>query len=93
MTSTHHLKTLQPFFDAVVSGAKRFELRSNQDRFFQIGDTLVLQEYDLAFGKLTGRESRHLIGYVMSGPQYGIEAGYSVLSLVDRLPNNQDPTP
>lgn len=84
--SIHNLKTLQPFFDAVVSGEKRFELRSNEDRHFQVGDTLVLQEYDLAMGKLTGREFRCLVGYVMSGPQFGIEAGYSVLSLVERLP-------
>lgn len=82
---THHLKTLQPFFDAIVSGSKRFEVRSNQDRHFSVGDTLVLQEYDLLKG-LSGRESRHLVGYVLSGPQWGIESGFSVLSLVDRLP-------
>lgn len=41
---THYLKTLPAYFDAVHRGDKTFEIRSN-DRDFQTGDTLVLQEY------------------------------------------------
>lgn len=75
----HYLKTWPDFFAAIVDGNKRFEVRKN-DRGFAVGDTLVLREYSLLNG-YTGRESRWLIGYMLTGPQFGIEAGYSVLSL------------
>lgn len=44
MPKTHHLKTLPVYFDAVRRGDKTFEIRKN-DRDFQTGDTLVLQEF------------------------------------------------
>lgn len=37
----HVLKTIEPYFSAVLSGDKTFEIRRN-DRGFQKGDTLVL---------------------------------------------------
>lgn len=40
----HGLKTIQPYFDAVWSGEKNFELRLN-DRDFHPGDYLHLEEY------------------------------------------------
>lgn len=42
---THHLKTLPVYFDAVYRGDKTFEIREN-DRDFQTGGMLVLQEFD-----------------------------------------------
>ena len=41
----HRLKTLTKYFDAVCDGKKTFEVRKD-DRDFQIGDTLVLEEYE-----------------------------------------------
>ena len=41
----HHLKTWPEFFKAVFDGHKRFEIRKN-DRNFQVGDRLVLHDYD-----------------------------------------------
>ena len=49
MSRTHDLKTVQPHFDALKSGLKRFEIRKN-DRNFQVGDYLHLQEYDIEKG-------------------------------------------
>jgi len=40
----HVLKTVQPYFEALWSGEKRFEVRKN-DRGFQVGDSLCLREY------------------------------------------------
>lgn len=41
MSATHTLKTIEPYFSAVLSGEKTFEVRRN-DRAYQRGDMLVL---------------------------------------------------
>lgn len=40
----HVLKVVPPYFDAIVSGAKTFEVRRN-DRGYQCGDVLSLREW------------------------------------------------
>ncbi len=42
---THCLKTWPEYFDLVECGLKTFEIREN-DRNFQVGDTLILMKYD-----------------------------------------------
>jgi hypothetical protein len=42
--TTHTLKVEPPYFEALVSGAKTFEVRKN-DRAFQRGDVLELREW------------------------------------------------
>lgn len=78
----HDLKCVQPFFDAVIEGRKRFEIRKN-DRNFQEGDTVTLREY--APPELTGRETSWQIGYVTNFEQ---QRGYVVFSL---LPLGRNP--
>lgn len=75
--TTHKLKTLSPFFDAVEAGNKRFEIRNN-DRFFQIGDTVILQEYDAKDSLLTGLEWVGEITYVTDFEQ---KPGYVVFGI------------
>lgn len=53
--TTHNLKTWPRFFELVQDGTKLYEVRRN-DRNFQPGDVLQLQEYDPATG-YTGRET------------------------------------
>lgn len=71
----HKIKTWPQFFDAVADGTKTFELREN-DRGYQKGDEVILQEWDpeldeKRFGKspapkgYTGREIKAKIGYVL----------------------------
>lgn len=90
----HELKVIPPYFDALVSGAKTFEVRRN-DRAFQRGDLVDLVEFDpekcrtgcggrapACPGK-TGRDMRREITYVFAGdPRFGgIEPGFVVLGL------------
>ena len=49
----HELKIWPRFFDDVLSGRKRFEVRK-EDRVYRVGDLLALNEFDPAVG-YTGR--------------------------------------
>lgn len=40
----HYLKTVEPYYSDVEQGLKDFEVRKN-DRPFDIGDVLILQQY------------------------------------------------
>ena len=73
------LKTIQPYFDAVWSGVKPFEVRRD-DRGYQPGDLLVLAEWDgTAFA---GRAYLGEVTYVMrEGEKFGVGSGFVVLGL------------
>lgn len=52
---THHLKIQSEYYEAVLAGTKRFEVRKD-DRTprYAVGDTLILEEF--ADGAYTGRD-------------------------------------
>ena len=76
---THYLKILPEYFGAIRCGVKTFELRRN-DRNYQPGDTLVLQEWTLE-GGYTGRELTRYVPYVLCGPALGLDPDWCILSL------------
>ncbi|MNS79687.1 hypothetical protein D3C72_1133480 [compost metagenome] len=80
----HRLKTWPAYFEAVVDGRKPFELRRD-DRDFQVGDVLHLYEFDPEANRHTGRKHRAAVGYLIRGPQFGIEAGWVALGLAPVL--------
>lgn len=61
----HELKTLQPHFDAIELREKRAELRRD-DRGFEVGDTLVLREYDPQSG-YSGRSCKAKVTHILAG--------------------------
>ena len=86
---THKLKTWAAYWDAVAAGLKGFEVRRD-DRGFQRGDVLVLQrfnpetgQYDMdGFSRASSpKEIRRRVAYVLTGGQFGVEAGYVVMGL------------
>lgn len=77
---THELKTWMPFFEECVTERKKFELRKN-DRNFQIGDELCLQEFDQYKQEYTGREQFFEVSYVLLGGRFGLEVGYCILGI------------
>lgn len=79
--TTHSLKILPDFYDAVVSGAKRAEVRKN-DRGFQVGDFLRLNEWDDKEKRYTGRQFLARVTYIVPGGQFGVEAGYVCMSII-----------
>ena len=82
---THELKTVQPHFDHVRSGAKRAEIRRD-DRGFAAGDVLVLKEYDPATDSYSGREVEVRVPPVYAGLE-GLAAGFVILSIELRQPS------
>ncbi|WP_267570650.1 DUF3850 domain-containing protein [Enterococcus faecalis] len=71
----HELKILPEYFEAVVSGNKRFEIRKN-DRNYKKGDILRLNEYQ--DGQYTGDVHVAEITYITD---YGQQDGYVVLGI------------
>ena len=63
----HDLKTWPEYFQAVRDGRKPFELRFN-DRDFQVGDILNLQEFEPMTQAFTGETERVVVSYVLAGP-------------------------
>ncbi len=63
---THELKIWPRYFDDVVSGVKRYEVRIN-DRDYKIGDRLVLLEWDPRSRLPTGRSCEAGIVHVSAG--------------------------
>ncbi|GED18099.1 DUF3850 domain-containing protein [Aneurinibacillus migulanus] len=74
---THELKTEPPYFQAVLDGRKRFEIRHNY-RDFEEGDKLLLKEYDADVHVFTGRKVKVTVTYIT---EYAQQPGYVVLSI------------
>lgn len=78
---THALKTWPEFYGSIVDGSKPFELRKN-DRNFQLGDRLLIQEYDPVTKQYTGKECEKRIGYILRGAErFGLKKDYVILGL------------
>lgn len=60
---THELKLWPGFFDRVLDGTKTFEVR-RMDRSYQVGDDLVLREWNRHTRDYTGRRLRVRITYI-----------------------------
>ncbi len=74
----HNLKILPAYFEAVIRGDKKAEIRFNDDRGFQKGDTVLLNEIlplvrkddnGKWFDKYTGRQQQVEITYVTNYEQ------------------------
>lgn len=82
MAETHELKCWPPYFHAIASRQKNFDVRRD-DRGYQKGDTVILKEWvPPSIGKrtgFTGNDEHRKIKYILTGGQFGIEPGYVVL--------------
>jgi hypothetical protein len=78
---THELKSWTKYFDLILQGIKRFELRRD-DRGFGCGDTLILREYDPRTQSYLKRRLSCRINSVFFGHQ-GLKEGYCILGITD----------
>lgn len=83
MSRVYELKTVQPWFNLVAEGKKKFELRKN-DRDFKWGDILVLREWSPTMENYTGNDVVVRVTGVLD--QFvGIQQGYCILSISEPL--------
>ena len=77
----HDLKLFTKYFQAVVDGRKRSEVRYN-DRNYQVGDTITLREGQPGLNgfEYTGRTISARISYI---DDFGLNACYVNLSIAD----------
>lgn len=78
MAAMHYLKIYPKYFNAVLSGKKTFELRKN-DRGFQVGDDILLREWDNI--NYSGRYILTEITYILDDSFIGLEKGYVILGI------------
>ena len=63
MRKEHKVKSWRHFYEAIYEGKKTHDLRLN-DRDYNVGDILVLQEYDNIKGEYTGSQLKAEITYM-----------------------------
>ena len=83
--TTHRLKVFVKYADAIMSGAKTFEIRKN-DRGYEVGDSIVF-EVVADEGYDVGAAARHplngmvyRIGYILDGFE-GLAQKYVALAI------------
>jgi hypothetical protein len=74
------LKTWPGPFEAMRAARKTFEYRLN-DRDFQVGDCLVLQEYNPEYDSLSGEAILRRVVYLLPGGKFGVPEKYCVMSV------------
>ncbi len=74
---THYLKISPYYINEVIEGNKTFEVRKN-DRNFQVGDVIILQEYHNS--KYLERKISAKITYILDRFE-GVQNGYVVLGI------------
>ncbi len=62
----HELKAHPQYFKKLISGEKTFEIRKN-DRNFQVGDILELQEWNPDNLEYTGKSTKRIVTYIIWG--------------------------
>lgn len=84
---SHNLKTWPEFYDALLAGTKPFELRKN-DRGFEVGDELVLREWNPQTGHYTGRKIVRTVSYLLEhrpgagcAATFGLREDYVIMGL------------
>ena len=84
----HELKTDPKVFDAVMIGAKTFEIRKD-DRDFSVGHTLELKRTEFSGEEMkngkpliyTGyKPVKVLVTHLLRGPVYGLEKDWVIMS-------------
>lgn len=62
----YEVKSWPWFFEPMVAGNKKHDMRDKSERPYRIGDRMLLREFDPRNGQYTGREAVAMITYITS---------------------------
>lgn len=80
MNRIHCVKCWVGVFDDVKAGRKPFEYRLN-DRDYQVGDCLILQEYNPETDSLTGEAFAVRVTYLLPGGKFGVPEKHCIMAI------------
>lgn len=84
----HELKTWTEYYNAVnhpnIKYRKNFEVRKN-DRDYQVGDYLLLKDYNPETKEYSGKECFRLITYILDKQPF-VSEGYIIMGLIEDTP-------
>lgn len=80
----HALKTWPEFYQAIDAGKKTFEIRKD-DRGYNVGDVLVLREYDPIKDTYSGRVEMKRVTYIT---QFGMADGFVCMGFQTFVPRS-----
>jgi ParB family chromosome partitioning protein len=75
----HDLKCWIDPFEEIINGKKKFEFRLN-DRNYEVGDELHLNEWDPILKKYTGRSTYQEVTSILR-KGFGLPDGYCIMSI------------
>ena len=79
--ATHKLKVWSEYMDDLLNGKKSFEVRLN-DRNFQVGDILILEEYDKEKKEYLSRNLSVEVTYLLNNKVFdAIKEGFVVMAI------------
>lgn len=81
MANVNYLKTWTPYFEDIKVGIKQFQVRKN-DRDFQVGDTLILENFDPDTEKYLGDWMPKLVTYKFDDTRF-VKEGFVILGVQD----------
>lgn len=76
----HELKIWPKYFNAVLDGSKKDEIRKN-DRNYHVGDILFLKEFNPETERFTGRSLKKWVSFIVPGGNFGIDKDFCVMSM------------
>jgi hypothetical protein len=81
VAKVHYLKTWTPYFYDIKSGVKQFQVRIN-DRDYEVGDTLILDNFDPSTEKYLGEWIPKLVTYKLDDIRF-VKEGFVILGMRD----------
>jgi len=95
----HRIKSWPQFFQPMIDGLKKHDMRNMKDRDYKVGQVLLLQEFDPFGGGYTGREAMFRVTYITSNDtpcalsSAALEDGFAILSLERLSADTVDASP
>lgn len=78
--NVHELKCWPELFEPLSEGIKTFEVRKD-DRGYEVGDALILKEWDPEKKEYTGDGVLARVNYILPGGQFGVEEGFVIMAV------------